>query len=99
VVPQQALAMTNSRLVLDSAKPIAEQISKAISTDKSKIDDTAFIRSAFMLLLGNSPNDDELSASQEAIKKWRAMPKVSTQDSRSYLVWSLLNHTNFITLQ
>jgi hypothetical protein len=99
VVPQQALAMTNSRLVLDSAKPIAEQITKAISTGKSNVDDAAFIRSAFILLLGNSPNDEELSASQEAIKKWRKMPKVSNQDSRSYLVWSLLNHTNFITVQ
>jgi hypothetical protein len=99
VVPQQALAMTNSRLVLDSAKPIAEQIFKAISAEKSNVDDAAFIRSAFMLLLGNSPNDDELSASKEAIEKWRKMPKVSNQDSRSYLVWSLLNHTNFITLQ
>ena len=33
VVPQQALAMTNSRLVLDSSKPIAERISKAISAE------------------------------------------------------------------
>src|SRR5262249_51632682 len=99
VVPQQALAMTNSRLVLDSAKPIAEQLTKAMGADKSNVDDTVFIRKAFMLLLGSSPNDDEVSASQEAIKKWRKMPKVSTQDSRAYLVWSLLNHTNFITLQ
>ena len=39
VVPQQALAMTNSRLVLDSSKPIAERISKAISPNESEVDD------------------------------------------------------------
>ena len=33
-----------------------------------------------MLLLGSSPNDVELSASQEAINKWRKLPKVSAQD-------------------
>lgn len=99
VVPQQALAMTNSRLVLDSSKPIAERISKAISPNESNIDDAEFIRSAFMLLLGYSPSDAELSASQETIEKWRELPKVSSQDARSYLVWSLLNHNDFITLR
>ena len=36
IVPQQALAMTNSRLVLDASKPIAERISKAISPNASE---------------------------------------------------------------
>lgn len=99
VVPQQALAMTNSRLVLDSSKPIAEWIAKAIGPNESNVDDIEFIRSAFMYLLGSLPNDTELSASLEAITKWRKMPKVSLQDSRSYLVWSLLNHNDFITLR
>jgi hypothetical protein len=99
VVPQQALAMTNSRLVLDSSKPIAARISRAISPNESNVDDIEFIRSAFMLLLGSSPNDVELNASQDAIKKWRKLPKVLPEDARSYLVWSLLNHNDFITLR
>ncbi len=58
-----------------------------------------FIRSAFVLLLGNTPNDVELSASQEAINTWRELPNVSSPDARSYFVWSLLNHNDFVTLR
>ena len=99
VVPQQALAMTNSRLVLDSAKPIAEKIAKAMNAKTSEIDDVDFIHDAFLLLLGTSPNEDELSVSQQALEKWRQLPKATSQNSRSYLVWSLLNHNDFITLR
>jgi Protein of unknown function (DUF1553)/Protein of unknown function (DUF1549)/Planctomycete cytochrome C len=99
VVPQQALAMTNSRLVLDSSKPIAERVSRAVGPNEAQVDDVEFIRGAFMLLIGSSPNDAELGASQEAFEKWRKLPKLSVEDSRSYLVWSLLNHNDFITLR
>jgi hypothetical protein len=101
IVPQQALAMTNSRLVLEAAKPIAERISKSISSNKSvkvEVDDVAFIRSAFSLLLANLPNDVELSTSEDALKKWRDL-KVSSEDARSNFVWSLLNHNDFVTLR
>jgi hypothetical protein len=99
VVPQQALAMTNSRLVLDSSKPIVERISKSLDANESKAGDVEFIRSAFVLLLGFSPDDIELTASQEAIERWRELPNLSHQDARAYLVWSLLNHNDFITLR
>ncbi len=99
IVPQQALAMTNSRLVLESAKPIAERISKNISENGAKVEDTAFIRTSFLLLLGSSPNDAALSASQEALNEWRKLPRITAADVRSYLVWSLLNHNDFVTLR
>jgi hypothetical protein len=99
IVPQQALAMTNSRIVLDSSQPIAERISIAISTKESEVDDAAFVRSAFLLLLGNSPNDEELGASLKALKQWRGLPNVSSQESFAYLIWSLLNHNDFVTLR
>jgi len=99
IVPQQALAMTNSRLVLEAAKPIAEVISKGISSNKSEVDDIAFIRGAFRLLLASSPDDVELNASRDSLKNWRELLKESRQDARSYLVWSLLNHNDFITLR
>jgi hypothetical protein len=99
IVPQQALAMTNSRLVLDCAKPIAERISKNVRQKGADVDDAPFIRSSFSLLLGSSPSDAELSASQEALKEWRKLPKLTAADVRSYLVWSLLNHNDFVTLR
>jgi len=99
VVPQQALAMTNSRIVLDASKPIAERITKAIHAGNTEADDSEFIRSAFGLLLASAPSAAELSASQDAMKKWRELPKASSEDARSYLVWSLLNHNDFVTLK
>ena len=99
IVPQQALAMTNSRLVLDCAKPIAERISKDASRDGAEVEDAAFIRSSFSLLLGSLPSDGELSASQAALNEWRKLPKITSADVRSYLVWSLLNHNDFVTLR
>lgn len=98
VVPQQALAMSNSRLVLESAKPIAERITASLAPNRQQDDDT-FIRTAFLLLLGNLPDAAELSVSQEALQHWRALPKSAPQDARSYFVWSLLNHNDFVTLR
>jgi hypothetical protein len=99
VVPQQALAMTNSKLVLDSSKLIAEKISKAIGVSSSDGDDVAFIRSAFMSLLGVSPGDVEVTVSQQAFDKWRHLPNATSESTRSNLVWSLLNHNDFVTLR
>src|SRR4029078_12119219 len=97
IVPQQALAMTNSRLVLDCAKPIAERISENISQDGAEVEDAAFIRNSFSLLLGSPPSDASLSASQDALNEWRKLPNITPADVRSYLVWSLLNHNDFVT--
>jgi mono/diheme cytochrome c family protein len=99
IVPQQALAMTNSRLVLDCAKPIAERITKNISQNGAEVEDTAFIRSSFSLLLGSLPSDAALGASREALNEWRKLPKIKAVDVRSFLVWSLLNHNDFVTLR
>ena len=43
IVPQQALALTNSRLVLDSAKPIAAKIAASLKSHASNVDDATFI--------------------------------------------------------
>jgi mono/diheme cytochrome c family protein len=99
IVPQQALAMTNGRLVLESSRPIADKIAKSLRPDESKVDDDEFIGGAFMVLLGNSPSEAERIASQDAIDAWRKLPDVSAEDAHSYLVWSLLNHNDFITLR
>jgi hypothetical protein len=99
VVPQQALAMTNSKLVLESAKLIAEKLTKAGGQDASDGDDIAFIRNAFVVLLGIYPNEAELSASQHALDHWRQLPNANPDDVRANLVWSLLNHNDFITLR
>src|SRR5262249_54420374 len=51
IVPQQALALTNSRLVLDAARPIAERLTRRLATLSGSADDSPFVRVAFVGLL------------------------------------------------
>ncbi len=113
IVPQQALALTNSQLVLDASKPIAEHIAKnlpahASSVDASKVDaskdnlaadDSAFIVRAFRTILGIEPSADELQASSRAMQQWRKVGDVQNRGPHELLVWALLNHNDFVTLR
>ncbi len=98
IVPQQALALTNSRLTLDAAPQIAQRLSG------SATDDTEFIRTAFLVILGIQASDDEITASQAALADWRILAESSKDgqnfiDGRAYFIWVLLNHNDFVTLR
>lgn len=93
VVPQQALAMTNSKLVLESAPRIATQISQSSPSDDQ------FIQSAFALLLGMHPQPEEIDASRAALAAWKNLPEGSTEKARGQLIWVLLNHNDFVTVR
>ena len=94
VMPQQALALTNSRLVLDAAPKIAQQLS-----DGTTDDDTAFIRRAFAVLLGMTDIESEITASQQALDEWRKLPDSSPENVRTNFVWALINHNDFVTVR
>ena len=94
VVPHQALALTNSRLVLDAAPKIAQQLS-----DGTTDDDTAFIRRAFAVLLGMTDIESEITASQQALDEWRKLPDSSPENVRTNFVWALINHNDFVTVR
>lgn len=98
IVPQQALALTNSQLVLDSARPIAERLTKRSS------DDASFSQLAFRVILAAEPNAEELASSLQSLQAWRQLPEAgagegSTAFARTNLVWVLLNHNDFVMLQ
>ena len=103
IVPQQALALTDSRLVLDAADQIAKRLSQPTATEKTPPNDQEFIQKAFYELLGIHANDDETRASVKALASWRSLPKVagdaSVDRARAYLIWALLNHNDFITVR
>jgi len=105
IIPQQALAMTNSQLVLDLSRPIAERIAKYLMTSSQPADsDEAFIRAAFLMLLVSDPTATELAASSRSLDAWRKLPEAGQGDAaigfaRANLVWVLLNHNDFITLR
>lgn len=93
IVPQQALAMTNSQLVLDHLTPIALQLAQGNN------DDAQFVRRAFELLLAIRPSEREMQASLEALTAWRTMPDASPGTAHEQFVWTLLNHNDYVTLR
>ena len=95
IVPQQALALLNSRLVHDSAARIAARL----GTDVPANDDAAFVRQAFRGVLGVAPNDGELAACVRTMEAWRKLPHSTPDETRAHLIWALLNHNDFVTLR
>lgn len=93
IVPQQALALTNSKLVFDSSKSIAQQLSQQAK------DDLSFIKKAFTVILSMTASDVEIKASLQAIESWKKLPDGSTETARANFVWALVNHNDFVTLR
>jgi hypothetical protein len=93
IVPQQALALSNSPLALDAAEQIAKRL-----TEKSA-DDEAFVRNAFRLVTGINPGSDELAASLSALETWRKLPNTTAAAARANFVWALINHNDFVTMR
>lgn len=105
IVPQQALALTNSRLVLDASRPIADRLTRELAErGRGADDDVAFIRLAFAAVLGSEPSVAEVEASVQALAAWKKLPEAQAGDAtprfaRANLIWVLLNHNDFVTLR
>ena len=93
VVPQQALALSNSKLALDAAEKIAGQLTE------NHADEAGFVLAAFRLVIGVNPNQDEMAASAAALEAWRAIPGEKDTSARANFVWALINHNDFVTLR
>ena len=93
IVPQQALALANSRLVLDGAKKVAARLSQQYIKERD------FIRAAFRLVLSIEVSERETAASEAALRKWRQLPNIDEPKARANLIWALLNHNDFVTLR
>jgi hypothetical protein len=101
IVPQQALALSNSRLVQDAARKIADRLSAASSgaSASASADDDAFIRQAWLELLAVRVGEAELASCRRALDRWRALDPADPGAARAHLVWTLLNHNDFVTLR
>ncbi len=95
IVPQQALALSNSRLVHDGTCLIAKRLAANVPPG----DDPAFVRQAFRHVLGVLPREAELAACVKTMEAWGKLPDSTPVQARAYLVWALLNHNDFVTLR
>jgi len=94
IVPQQALALSNSPLALDSSKQIALRLSEGAA------DDAEFVRKAFRVVTGINPSNAEVAASMAAMKSWRELAEGNSPDTaHTNLIWALINHNDFVTLR
>jgi len=111
IVPQQALALTNSALVQREAAALARRLAAAVG----KHDDDAFVAQAFRTVLGRPPDDYERAACRRTLAALRALPAGAApgvegaegaegaegdlDPCQVQVVVALLNHNDFVTLR
>ena len=89
VMPQQALALANSQLVVDEAKLLATAIAKQC------LDQDDFIRGAFLHVLARPATNEELAACRMFLKNSKSSP----DRGRENLMVVLFNHNDFVMIR
>src|SRR5262249_4803174 len=96
IVPQQALALENSKLIAGAAEKIAKRIVAK--------DDAEFVKAAFHTVLSATPSKEEQAACEQALQEFAEAAKNDkkadvAQRARINLVHALLNHNDFVTVR
>jgi hypothetical protein len=104
IVPQQALAMINSGMVLARSNDIASVIDREVGSDISCRD--AFVDSAFERLFSRVPTASERAECLSGLSRLASSfaseaSKTATPEmrARSALVHVLLNHNDFVMIR
>ena len=100
IIPQQALALANSKLALGMSRKIAA----AVGEQLGQASDEQFVLAAFETVLLVQPSADELAACLAAMEETRNTLDHNDRASRDVrvrqnLVHALLNHNDFITIR
>jgi hypothetical protein len=101
IIPQQALALSNSRIVLERADAINAHLHRVLPANVS---DNDFVRAAFELILGNTPSSAEQTECEAALAEWSTLFRAQgvpqpERRARSNLLHGLINHNDFITIR
>ncbi len=75
VIPQQALAMTNSAVALTQARILAGSMSKQIAAESKSATDDTFVTAAFEQVLSRAPTDFEQQACRQFLKNQQEILK------------------------
>lgn len=94
IVPQQALALSNSQLIHRSAAKISEELRGADGTTVQAIE------TAFLKVLSRSPTQQELTTCQNYLSESAlADQNDSERGALEGLVRALFNHNDFVTIR
>ncbi|MEI7685804.1 MAG: DUF1549 and DUF1553 domain-containing protein, partial [Planctomycetota bacterium] len=99
IVPQQALALANSKVASTMAAKINGKLHERLG---AKASDADFIDAAFAWILASAPTAEERSACLESLAEWRALAGSRADAalrSRGHLILALLNHNDFVTVR
>jgi hypothetical protein len=88
VTPQQALALTNSRIAREAARSMADRF--------AALPDPAFITTTFTAVLGRAPSPAETDACQRGLASFQQQ---DAPQARAHLVLALFSHNDFVTLR
>jgi hypothetical protein len=106
IAPQQALAMSNSRMALTSGRKLAALITEQTDSETSEEAAEAFIEAAFETVLGRRPLPAEQTVCAAALTDFTAAASSDSGSSTAArrracenLVHILLNHNDFITVR
>lgn len=83
VVPQQALALSNSKLSRECADSIAAKL--------KPLSEAEFIQQAFITVLSRGPSSEETLASRDGL--------AALKGNRALFLQALMNHNDFVTLR
>nr|WP_286177244.1 PSD1 and planctomycete cytochrome C domain-containing protein [Rhodopirellula sp. JC639] len=102
IVPQQALALSNSKLAIEMASEITSQITTGLEDDSP----TNFINELFFQLLCREPTEAERSECRAFWDAMAELPELQTQDAaardsaiRARLTQAIINHNDFVTIR
>jgi hypothetical protein len=100
IVPQQALALSNSGFSLTEAAKITARLHEELGS----VSEAEFVRAAFELILASSPTPGEQAECEQALRDLtellrRAGAADAERKARADLVGALLNHNDFITVR
>jgi hypothetical protein len=100
IVPQQALALSNSKFAL----AMTEKINARLHDQLGAVPDAAFVRAAFETVLASPPTAAEQRECEQALAQLTELLKQQQQPdtvrrARGDLIQALLNHNDFITIR
>jgi hypothetical protein len=96
IVPQQALALANSKLSNDRSRALAQQLMQKLDPN-DRDDPTGVITAAYEQILTRAPTADELEACREFLTRQSSVAK--PESARASLVHALFNHNDFVTVR
>jgi hypothetical protein len=100
IVPQQALALSNSKLTLAAAARINARLHERLGD----VTDAAFARAAFQAILCSTPMPAEQGECERALAEWTTLLRQRrdpdpVRRARGDLIHALLNHNDFVTVR